>query len=330
MKNRKLPYIPVLLVCFTILVSGCAGNAVTSNGKDDAALEQARKAYLAGEYTRSAAILQPLAEKGDSQARYALGYMYYYGQGVKQDFQKAILLISQAAAANHSKASEALQRISGKENKPATIDLTTRGLAKSAQKPVNQAPAKPVVVPAPPPKLASPKPAVPSPPVVKPVPANSASNTASKESQQSGNTDNTFPPAYVIAMAAKNPDQNPDTENSANQKNEGGSNNTRTTAIPTTKSDVSALSGIDDEHFTIQVTSGQNSQHVKDFLRQHKLENAIIVEQMIKGKKWHSVITGDYSQLQDAKTALAALQQKGFKDAWIQKAKDIKKRAVPR
>lgn len=59
---------------------------------------------------RSAFIrLKPEAEKGQPDAQYAVGYMYYYGQGVAEDKQKALYWIKCAAKAGQPDAIEALK-----------------------------------------------------------------------------------------------------------------------------------------------------------------------------------------------------------------------------
>lgn len=43
--------------------------------------------------------LMPEAEKGNPDAQYAIGYMYYYGEGVVEDRKKAMQWINKAAKA---------------------------------------------------------------------------------------------------------------------------------------------------------------------------------------------------------------------------------------
>jgi TPR repeat protein len=48
--------------------------------------------------------LMPEAEKGNCDAQYAVGYMYYYGEGVVEDKQKAAKWINRAAEAGQKDA----------------------------------------------------------------------------------------------------------------------------------------------------------------------------------------------------------------------------------
>ncbi len=47
-------------------------------------------AYEKGDYATALAEFQPLAEQGDSKAQNALGWMYYQGHGVPQDYKQAV------------------------------------------------------------------------------------------------------------------------------------------------------------------------------------------------------------------------------------------------
>lgn len=61
------------------------------------AIEKAKKYYSNKEYAQTFTTLKPLAEKGDSEAQYSLGYLYLYGEGVKKDEKRAIFWINKAA-----------------------------------------------------------------------------------------------------------------------------------------------------------------------------------------------------------------------------------------
>lgn len=56
-----------------------------------------KQAYLQRNYQKSVSYLVKAAERNDPQAQYALGYMFYYGQGVPQDTLAAQYWIEQSA-----------------------------------------------------------------------------------------------------------------------------------------------------------------------------------------------------------------------------------------
>ena len=53
--------------------------------------------YSNGDYQTSFKLWQPLAENGYAEAQYALGVMYFQGEGVKQDYAKAVKWYTKAA-----------------------------------------------------------------------------------------------------------------------------------------------------------------------------------------------------------------------------------------
>ena len=62
-------------------------------------LEQAMRAYEAGDAETAYVLLKPHAEQGISEARLALGYLYYEGRGIEQDFALAAKWFTAAAKA---------------------------------------------------------------------------------------------------------------------------------------------------------------------------------------------------------------------------------------
>lgn len=60
-------------------------------------LREGIQSFKAQDYRRAFIRLKPEAEKGQPDAQYAVGYMYYYGQGVVEDRKKAWFWINMAA-----------------------------------------------------------------------------------------------------------------------------------------------------------------------------------------------------------------------------------------
>ena len=61
-------------------------------------------AYKRGDYEAAAALLYPLAEKGDPRAQYVLGRMRFYGQVFKQDSAAAALWYRRSAEQGYAPA----------------------------------------------------------------------------------------------------------------------------------------------------------------------------------------------------------------------------------
>lgn len=89
--------------------------AACASGPDERYAEdrhaQAKAAYLAHDYQRTLAIVEPQAAAGAAWAQYTLGFMYYYGRGVRIDRPLARQWIQQAAAQDYPPAKEALRRL---------------------------------------------------------------------------------------------------------------------------------------------------------------------------------------------------------------------------
>ncbi|WP_419420971.1 tetratricopeptide repeat protein [Legionella sp. D16C41] len=91
-----------LLAVLTIALVCCV-NTTTSN------FAQGINYFKVKEYRRAFIRLMPEAERGQSDAQYAVGYMYYYGEGVIENRQKALYWIEKAASKGQPDAVEAMK-----------------------------------------------------------------------------------------------------------------------------------------------------------------------------------------------------------------------------
>lgn len=93
---------PILLVFFfgLMLLSGCVSRGFN--------LREGIKSFQIQNYRQAFIRLLPEAQKGQPDAEYAVGYMYYYGQGVIEDRKKAWYWINCAAKAGQKDAIQAL------------------------------------------------------------------------------------------------------------------------------------------------------------------------------------------------------------------------------
>ncbi|MDN5849021.1 MAG: SEL1-like repeat protein [Nitrococcus sp.] len=99
-----------VIIILALALVGCA--AAPSRMPDTAAqLDVARKTWLAGNYELALPLLARLARAGNPRAQYALGYMYYTGQGVEQSQRTALVWIRRAANNGSTLAIQALGRI---------------------------------------------------------------------------------------------------------------------------------------------------------------------------------------------------------------------------
>ena len=94
----------LVVVCF---LSGCVTNGVN--------LREGIRSFQVQDYRQAFIRLKPEAAKGQADAQYAIGYMYYYGQGVVEDRKKAWYWITCAAKSGQIDAQQAV-KILGKKS----------------------------------------------------------------------------------------------------------------------------------------------------------------------------------------------------------------------
>lgn len=77
-------------------------------------LQRGQADFKDGNYTQAFEQLQPLAEKNNADAQYAIGYMYYYGQGTQKNIIRAQQWIRKAASQGQVQAIKAMTLLSNK------------------------------------------------------------------------------------------------------------------------------------------------------------------------------------------------------------------------
>lgn len=79
-------WLSISVVCLSVGLAGCQHNAPKT--QSDAAsymISDAESYFKNRQYEKAMELYRPLAERGDPRAQYAIGYMYYYGKGVRSD-----------------------------------------------------------------------------------------------------------------------------------------------------------------------------------------------------------------------------------------------------
>lgn len=95
-----MSYIRLICILLSlILLGGCARNSL---------LDQGIHSFKERDFRRAFILLMPVAKAGNPEAQYAIGYMYYYSEGVVEDRYKAWYWISCAAKAGQPDAILAL------------------------------------------------------------------------------------------------------------------------------------------------------------------------------------------------------------------------------
>jgi TPR repeat protein len=91
----------MLFLMLVVLLSGCATGSMN--------LREGIRSFQVQDYRQAFIRLKPEADKGQPDAQYAIGYMYYYGQGVVEDRKKAWYWITCAAKAGQTDAQQAIK-----------------------------------------------------------------------------------------------------------------------------------------------------------------------------------------------------------------------------
>jgi TPR repeat protein len=89
------------LILIVSLFSGCMGGISRMN------FSEGIHSFQVQDYRQAFIRLMPEAKAGNPDAQYAVGYMYYYGQGVVEDRTKAWYWITCAAKAGQADAIKA-------------------------------------------------------------------------------------------------------------------------------------------------------------------------------------------------------------------------------
>lgn len=124
MKKVGIVYCVMILMSI-FLLQACS----TSNTSP---LDKGRDAFESQDYHVAFVDLLPLAQKGDQDAQYAVGYMYYNGLGVGKDYKTAQSWLQKSADQGDAKAQKALNMIEqAKQSEPfpapPALDMTESG-----------------------------------------------------------------------------------------------------------------------------------------------------------------------------------------------------------
>ncbi len=102
----------VLVSVFATMLVGCSGSADVkpdmAGTSSTAQYMKAKAAYLAYDFAVAFPLMLKEAGGGNPDAQYAVGYMYFYGQGVGINYEESLKWIRKAAEQGNKKAFKAL------------------------------------------------------------------------------------------------------------------------------------------------------------------------------------------------------------------------------
>lgn len=103
-----IKFIQSISLAILFCLSSCTSWSL-SHGQDSFQKQDYRKAFI---------LLMPAAKSGNADAQYAIGYMYYYGQGTVRSHEKAVHWMTLAANQGHADAIKALRKINRAKSFP--------------------------------------------------------------------------------------------------------------------------------------------------------------------------------------------------------------------
>jgi TPR repeat protein len=95
--------ISLILLC--VFFTACASVQARNQ------IHEAKFDFADGNYKKAFREMLPLASEGNADAQYAVGYMYYYGYGVTQDYESGMFWMRKAASQHNAAAVKALQMV---------------------------------------------------------------------------------------------------------------------------------------------------------------------------------------------------------------------------
>lgn len=92
---------------------------------DPFALYTAKQFFVEKKYGQAFKALLPLAEQGDADAQYGIGYLYYYGKGIEADRNAGVRWIKQSAHQGFASAVQALKLLNVEEKITTTAAVNS-------------------------------------------------------------------------------------------------------------------------------------------------------------------------------------------------------------
>jgi septal ring-binding cell division protein DamX len=306
-KKRRLV---LLSACLALFFQGCAAPPPTKT-PSETARAAAKTAYLAADYQRTLAIVEPLAIAGEPWAQYTLGYMYHYGRGVVMDKQAAKQWIQRSAEQGYLPARQALQRIAAATPRKTEEDLESPSKPPA---PVAKDKEETTVTPAAPgtttaqPQAQTPATA----PIPPPTAATAATPTPAAPAAGAATPPRETTPAVPNQPAAISKPPSPASSTAEEQASRGIKGRDWVAAQ-------------DPQHFTIQLLGSSNEDAVIRFIHMQGIDKqAAYYSEIRNGKPWFSVIYGSFPSLDAARQAVQQLPAALRKTApWLRTFRDI-------
>ncbi len=307
---QRAALLPGLIMLLSL--SGCASTEDKATEKKPNNVEigiynKAKTAFNAGNYKTAASLFEPLANNGNADAQYSLGYLYYHGKGTKKDINQAVRWFTLAAKQGNHKAIVALNTIEDMLKK--TTMNETPGVNSEQQ----------------------------------PLPAQADDERNIIDLTQVGQNKSSKPAPVIqaIPLNAEIKKQQPNIQITENQPAKSDDPVVskpvpeKIVPIEADAAPVRALSATEinhrkwilrqpSGHYTIQLASSPVKKRILDYMRNVALDGVYYYADTLNNITRYQVIHGSFNSFSKARRKLNLLVRRGYKDAWIKDFKGIK------
>jgi septal ring-binding cell division protein DamX len=316
-QRRLTACIPAIALALLVACAGPETKPADQTVVEDAHI-LAQAAYRAGQYSQTLTLLAPLAQRGDPEAQYVIGYMTYYGQGVPRNTEVARQWIGQAATQGHEKARLALEQFH-----PPPVEIEDSTLTPPATTPPPSSALQPRSVA--PVDNTNPAPSA----AASPAAVDNAPNVSSQPLPAQ-------PPAAAEEQVTTSPEVDPGSVTFAKVEDEKPADNTTAAAAPRQPApwDKPAAASLHTndwiraqpaQSYTIQLLAGKDRQRMVSFIEQNAIgEQAAYFHLSRNGESWYGVVYGSYPGYSLAQAALKQMNPALLKHSpWIREFSGI-------
>lgn len=318
--KRLFQFCWILIALTLLVVAGCTTYESVTGQSFQGTAACSHNAFLQ-KYNCSLSKIETAAERGDPDAQYALGYMYYYGVGTVRDTQAAKLWISRAAAqgqplairARHILYSNEYPSMGGVSGPDAGGPAASGKLPQYKKVDIHQANTR-----------------VPTEPLNKYLPAyqknntpsssssTSKNNTPSSSSSTSTNNSSSTPPPLSHRNAPKNKKKlsvQTAMHHKTSRRGSGGSIRAGKQALLSSKAS-----------YTVQLMASVDLKSVKDFIKRHHLQDKThYFHASYQGHQWYMLLYGAYKSHHEAQAAIQRLPRSiQALHPWIKSIRTVK------
>jgi septal ring-binding cell division protein DamX len=337
MQNITRQSVRLAGLIMVFLISACAGTQDKQTQQpaktfDMVLYSKAKSAFQSGDYKTAASLFDPLAENGNADAQYSLGYMYYHGKGVAKSLNKAMHWFTLSAQQGNQKAIAALNTIESMLNQSTQDNSPASSNASQVQSYPAPTTDKPAIV-----ELRQPTQSRinETTPVVQTRPRQPETVTQSPPTTPTGI--NAVAEKILTPEKTKTKPLQPETNYPSPSTTPTDNTVAAQKSLTPEKSQIIPVrTPMEIEHrkwimrqpstnYTIQLASSSRKKHIVDYVRNVALDGVYFYGETMNSTTRYYVIHGSFETYSKARRKLRLLNKRGYKDAWIRDIKGIRK-----